>query len=100
MPQLPYRFAKLCLAQSIEDAQAIKSFRITVTGPSLEMPASDWQRMKGRKATTLTIYTGVENLEFKVEGDYQFETYLNDDDKPTITKSFSVKVDSTLRPRR
>ncbi len=95
VPQLPFAM-KLCLYQELEDVENVKNLRVELRGPKLSLKAA--LTPKSKQPTTkilLRVLFGL--VQFEEEGDYRFETYIEDSKEPAATKPFFVKIREDLK---
>lgn len=90
VPRFPYLFPKLCLHQQFEDAKNTKRLRIVLSGPKLNVKAEAKTHDPSKSSLKVNIaFAGVEVSE---EGDYQFEIYFDDEQKPGAVKKFYIRL--------
>lgn len=95
VPRLPITLPKLCLSQTVFDANNIRKIRLVLKGPKLStsLTAENVDPTKSKMRINISFFPIV----FKEEGDYVIETYFDDNPNPTVEKKFYVKIEPGLK---
>jgi len=96
VPRVPFSFPRLCVAQRIQDIKDVKKIRFVLKGPGMNKKSPEIENKEFDKAVMAT-YAIFDNVKFEKEGDYQFETYLNNETKPIIVRNFYVHIRPELK---
>jgi hypothetical protein len=94
VPKLPFVFPKLCIAQEFDDTKNAQKMKLVLRGPKINLPpiGGEVKNVVGAERFRLKVPICIGPLEFEQEGDYFFETYFNDSEKPDFITKFFVRV--------
>jgi hypothetical protein len=91
--QVPCTMARLCLYQQLEELSDGKNVLVQLKGPKLSVKA-EIKIEKSVESLNLRVVFGP--VHFEEEGDYRFETYIDNSDEPVAVKNFFVKLREDL----
>lgn len=95
VPKIPFLMPRLCLFQELDAVEKIKNFRVELRGPKVNIKAALRPSKEPQQKISLRVMFGP--VEFEEEGDYRFDTYLDESSDPIATKRFFVKLREDLK---
>jgi hypothetical protein len=98
VPEIPFSFAKLCLAQRYEEeAEINENYRLSVVlaGPKLKIEAT--LEVQKKPTRVVSVYVGFAGVKIIEEGDYRFETCRSGNEVPFIVKAFYIRLNPGLK---
>jgi Family of unknown function (DUF6941) len=98
VPEIPFSFAKLCLAQRYEEEAEINenySLSVILTGPKLRIEAK--LEVKRKPTRIVSVYVGFGGVKITEEGDYRFESYRSGNESPFIVRKFYIRINPEFK---
>jgi hypothetical protein len=91
VPRIPFTFPKLCLAQGFEDSSGVKTVKIRLVGPKIDIKVKT-DNIADPTKSKLRLNIVVSPVTIEKEGDYRFETYFDEQPEPVAVKQFYIHL--------